>query len=149
MTHFRKMPYVCKILFSVSRVEWLCDNRNQNSKNSAIRLGFVYETLFHKECIIKNEVIDGPYYSMIDKDWPLVKHAFEEWLDPGNFDENGIQRSKLVDIRKRLEESQNGSFEKSMHMQTPPYSITFMIFLPVPADFLVCYHYCSFAQIKV
>ena len=32
---------------------------------------------------------------MIDSKWAVTCQAFEEWLDPAKFDNNGIQRSRL------------------------------------------------------
>ena len=32
---------------------------------------------------------------MIDSDWESNRPAFEEWLDPANFDARGVQRTKL------------------------------------------------------
>ena len=45
---------------------------------------------------------------MIDKEWPLNKQALQEWLDPKNFDENGIQRERLVDIRDHISKRLGG-----------------------------------------
>jgi hypothetical protein len=36
---------------------------------------------------------------MLDHEWPALKSAFERWLAPENFDENGRQRTKLMDLR--------------------------------------------------
>ena len=32
---------------------------------------------------------------MIDAEWPSRKRAFEQWLEPSNFDEEGRQRKPL------------------------------------------------------
>uniref|UniRef100_A0A914CDP4 N-acetyltransferase domain-containing protein n=1 Tax=Acrobeloides nanus TaxID=290746 RepID=A0A914CDP4_9BILA len=84
------------------RLEWSCDNRNEASKHCATRFGFVYEALFHQEKIAKQELKDVCYYSIIDEDWGLIKKSSEKWLEPQNFDENGCQKEKLLDLRKRL-----------------------------------------------
>jgi hypothetical protein len=39
---------------------------------------------------------------MLDSEWPRAKAAFEQWLDPKNFDANGNQRRSLEAIRKTL-----------------------------------------------
>ncbi|TKB69858.1 MAG: GNAT family N-acetyltransferase, partial [Mesorhizobium sp.] len=38
-------------------------------------------------------------YSIIDKEWPDLRTAYEAWLDPANFDSDGQQRRRLEDIR--------------------------------------------------
>lgn len=60
--------------------------------------------------ISKGVVIDNLWFSMLDQDWDVVKQAFVKWLDPSNFDERGIQKERLSDIRMRLEASLNGCF---------------------------------------
>jgi hypothetical protein len=36
---------------------------------------------------------------MLDREWPACKQAFERWLAPENFDQNGQQRASLVACR--------------------------------------------------
>lgn len=60
--------------------------------------------------ISKGVVIDNLWFSMLDQDWDVVKQAFVKWLDPSNFDERGIQKERLSDIRMRLKASLNGCF---------------------------------------
>ena len=33
---------------------------------------------------------------MTDRDWPRISAAYDAWLDPNNFDEDGRQRSPLA-----------------------------------------------------
>lgn len=40
---------------------------------------------------------------MIDKEWPVIKLAFEQWLQPDNFDAEGRQKKDLTTVRKELE----------------------------------------------
>jgi hypothetical protein len=42
---------------------------------------------------------DTMYFSITDKDWPLLKAGFERWLDPANFDAAGEQRASLASLR--------------------------------------------------
>jgi len=35
-------------------------------------------------------------------EWPLVKEALEHWLREENFDESGMQKRRLEDIRGEL-----------------------------------------------
>ncbi len=86
------------------RYEWKCDALNQASMRAAERLGFVYEGLFRQAVIYKKRNRDTAWFAVIDKDWPDVKRVFEAWLDESNFDETGIQRRSLSDIRAEKSE---------------------------------------------
>jgi hypothetical protein len=37
---------------------------------------------------------------MLDHEWPARKRAFEAWLNPANFDEEGRQRQSLTAVAK-------------------------------------------------
>ena len=52
--------------------------------------------------IVKGENRDTAWYSIIDKEWPALRRAYETWLDPANFDATGQQRRRLEDIRNEL-----------------------------------------------
>ncbi len=78
------------------RFEWKCNARNAPSRRAAIRFGFTYEGLFRQHMIVKGRSRDTAWYAMIDTDWPAIRGAFEEWLDPGNFDAAGRQRRPLA-----------------------------------------------------
>jgi RimJ/RimL family protein N-acetyltransferase len=77
------------------RYEWKCDALNAASRAAAERLGFRYEGTFRQALVYKNRNRDSAWYSITDREWPEVKAAFERWLDPANFDEQGKQRSRL------------------------------------------------------
>lgn len=81
------------------RFEWKCNNDNLPSKKAALRFGFQAEGLFRQHLVVKGLNRDTAWFSMIDKDWANLKPAYEAWLEPGNFDENGLQRRKLENIR--------------------------------------------------
>jgi hypothetical protein len=38
---------------------------------------------------------DTAWFSMLDREWPRLRAAYERWLDPANFDAAGVQRSRL------------------------------------------------------
>jgi RimJ/RimL family protein N-acetyltransferase len=84
------------------RFEWKCNDRNEPSKRAALRFGFSFEGLFRQHMIAKGENRDTAWYSIIDKEWPSVREAFQRWLDPSNFDGHGTQRKRLEDIREEL-----------------------------------------------
>ena len=78
------------------RYEWKCDNLNGPSKTAARRLGFTYDGLFPQATIYKGRNRDTAWFSILDRDWPQVKAGFQTWLEPGNFDADGTQRTALV-----------------------------------------------------
>ena len=81
------------------RYEWKCDSLNGPSRAAAERLGFRYEGLFRKAIIYKGRSRDTAWFSIIDDEWPGVKRALEEWLEPENFDAEGRQVRRLSDLR--------------------------------------------------
>ncbi len=84
------------------RWEWKCNNRNEPSKRAAERFGFKPEGVFRQHMVIKGESRDTAWYSIIDKEWPELKLAYEGWLDPGNFGSDGQQKRRLGEFRKSL-----------------------------------------------
>jgi L-amino acid N-acyltransferase YncA len=84
------------------RWEWKCNNRNEPSKRAAERFGFKSEGVFRQHMIVKAENRDTAWYSIIDTEWPALKRAYEEWLDPVDFDNAGQQRRRLEEIRAGL-----------------------------------------------
>ena len=82
------------------RYEWKCDALNQPSRRAAIRLGLTYEGLFRQATMVKGRNRDTAWYAVIDRDWPALSAAFEQWLDPGNFDPSGRQRVSLSPLTR-------------------------------------------------
>ena len=80
------------------RYEWKCDALNAPSCAAAARLGFSYEGLFRQARVNKGLNRDTAWYSVIDRDWPRLRGAFEQWLAPSNFDEHGVQRVSLTSL---------------------------------------------------
>ncbi|KAI0972099.1 acyl-CoA N-acyltransferase [Xylaria arbuscula] len=81
------------------RYEWKCNSLNAPSRRAALRLGFTFEGIFRKHMVIKGRSRDTAWFAIVEDDWPVIKKAFENWLDPGNFDDRGSQRKKLEDFR--------------------------------------------------
>lgn len=81
------------------RYEWKCNALNGPSMKAAERLGFTYEGTFRQADIVKGRNRDTAWFSMIDKEWPTLRSAFEAWLKPDNFDADGRQRKRLEDFR--------------------------------------------------
>lgn len=81
------------------RFEWKCNDRNGPSKIAALRYGMQAEGVFRQHLVVKGENRDTAWFSMIDKEWPACRAAFETWLSPDNFDDAGTQKRTLADIR--------------------------------------------------
>ena len=80
------------------RVEWKCDDCNEPSKTAALRFGFQYEGLFRQDRVIEGRNRNTAWFSMIDDEWPELKNAYQQWLSPDNFDQQGVQKQKLSDF---------------------------------------------------
>jgi RimJ/RimL family protein N-acetyltransferase len=80
------------------RYEWKCDALNQASRRAALRLGFQYEGTFRQARINKGRNRDTAWFAIIDKDWPRLRQAFQQWLAPSNFTEAGQQRKRLSEL---------------------------------------------------
>lgn len=77
------------------RYEWKCDALNAPSCRAAERLGFLYEGIFRQATMYKGRNRDTAWYSILDREWPAAKVVFEAWLDPDNFDAEGVQKTSL------------------------------------------------------
>jgi RimJ/RimL family protein N-acetyltransferase len=80
------------------RYEWKCDALNAPSRAAAERLGFTFEGIFRQALIYKGRNRDTAWYSILDREWPWLRDAFEDWLAPENFDGAGRQRVRLSDL---------------------------------------------------
>ena len=86
------------------RYEWKCDALNAPSCAAAERLGFLYEGTFRQATVYKGRNRDTAWFTVIDSEWPALQGAFEAWLDPGNFDAAGKQRTKLSELTAVLKQ---------------------------------------------
>ena len=80
------------------RYEWKCDALNAPSRAVAQRLGFSYEGIFRQATVYKGRNRDSAWYAVTDGDWPALRAAYQQWLDPANFDEHGKQRARLSEL---------------------------------------------------
>jgi RimJ/RimL family protein N-acetyltransferase len=78
------------------RYEWKCNALNMASRAAAQRLGFSYEGVFRQARVDKGRNRDTAWYAMIDKEWPALDRAFQQWLHPSNFDRKGRQLTSLT-----------------------------------------------------
>ena len=84
------------------RYEWKCNSLNEPSRRAAQRLGLSYEGLFRQAAVVKGRNRDTAWYAAIDSEWPALKAAFQQWLEPSNFDESGRQKVALSSLTARL-----------------------------------------------
>jgi RimJ/RimL family protein N-acetyltransferase len=77
------------------RYEWKCNALNTPSRRAALRYGFQFEGIFRQHLIVKGRNRDTAWFSMLDSEWPARKAAWEAWLEPSNFDDQGRQRQRL------------------------------------------------------
>jgi RimJ/RimL family protein N-acetyltransferase len=94
-TQYLLARYVFETL-GYRRYEWKCDSLNAPSCRAALRYGFVFEGIFRQHMITKGRNRDTAYFSMLDSEWPARKRAFERWLNPENFDNEGRQKLSLT-----------------------------------------------------
>jgi len=80
------------------RYEWKCDSLNAKSRAAAQRYGFSFEGVFRQATHYKGRNRDTAWYAMIDQEWPALRSAYQQWLDPANFDENGQQKLALAGL---------------------------------------------------
>jgi hypothetical protein len=84
------------------RYEWKCNALNTASRAAAQRLGLSFEGIFRQAAVVKGRNRDTAWYAAIDAEWPALRQAFQAWLDPSNFDDNGQQRTRLSDLTKKI-----------------------------------------------
>lgn len=77
------------------RYEWKCNALNFPSRAAARRMGFVYEGLFHQHMVVKGANRDTAWFSILDREWPRRKQAFEAWLAADNHDAHWRQKHSL------------------------------------------------------
>ena len=91
------------------RFEWKCNDLNAPSKRAALRFGFTPEGVFRQHMVVKGRNRDTAWFAIVDKDWPVIRAAFEAWLSPENFDAGGGQKTRLEDIRAAIAAKQGGA----------------------------------------
>jgi RimJ/RimL family protein N-acetyltransferase len=84
------------------RYEWKCNALNMPSRAAAQRLGLSFEGVFRQATVIKGHNRDTAWYAAIDKEWPALNQAFQAWLSPENFDDEGRQRVALSELTKPI-----------------------------------------------
>lgn len=80
------------------RYEWKCDALNAPSRSAAKRLGFTFEGIFRQATIYRQRNRDTAWFSILDSEWPALMRAYENWLQPENFDDDAQQIRPLGDF---------------------------------------------------
>jgi RimJ/RimL family protein N-acetyltransferase len=83
------------------RFEWKCDSLNEPSRVAALRYGFTFEGVFRQAIVYRERNRDTAWFSIIDSEWPSLRLSYTRWLDAGNFDAQGRQVERLVDLIAR------------------------------------------------
>jgi RimJ/RimL family protein N-acetyltransferase len=83
------------------RFEWKCDSLNGPSRAAALRFGFTFEGIFRQAIVYKGRSRDTAWFSIIDPEWPALREHYERWLDPKNFDADGMQIERLSVVAER------------------------------------------------
>uniref|UniRef100_A0A914UNP0 N-acetyltransferase domain-containing protein n=1 Tax=Plectus sambesii TaxID=2011161 RepID=A0A914UNP0_9BILA len=81
------------------RVVWSCNNDNDRSKWAALRFGFTLEAVFRQQYVVKGKNRNNAWFSMLDREWPVLQKAFVQWLSPVNFDSSGQQIQLLKTLQ--------------------------------------------------
>lgn len=84
------------------RYEWKCNAENAPSRRAALRFGFTFEGIFRQHMVVKGHNRDTAWFAMLDHEWPGRKRAFEAWLQPENFDDDGHQQRTLAEIAQTI-----------------------------------------------
>lgn len=82
------------------RYEWKCNDLNKASHHAALRLGFTFEGVFRSDLVVKGRNRDTAWFSMLAREWPHHRAAFERWLHVDNFNAEGVQRRSLSSLRE-------------------------------------------------
>ena len=88
------------------RMQWRCNAMNEGSRAAARRLGFRFEGIFYNHLIFKGKNRDTAWYSILDDEWPEVKSIIGSWLEPGNFDSDGMEKHSLSTMMLNRKPSQ-------------------------------------------
>jgi RimJ/RimL family protein N-acetyltransferase len=87
------------------RYEWKCNALNAGSRAAARRLGLGFEGIFKQAMVVKGRNRDTAWYALADRDWPALDAALSAWLEPGNFDKRGRQKTRLSEATRPIYEA--------------------------------------------
>lgn len=84
------------------RLEWKCNALNAPSRRAALRYGHTYEGTFRQHMIVKGQNRDTAWFSIVDGEWEVLRVAFEKWISPENFSDDGKQLRSLEEMRAEI-----------------------------------------------
>ena len=84
------------------RFEWKCNAANLASRRAAERFGFSYEGVFRQAAVVRGQNRDTAWFACVDGEWEALQAAYETWLDPANFGEDGQQKQRLGDLTEAI-----------------------------------------------
>jgi RimJ/RimL family protein N-acetyltransferase len=90
------------------RMQWRCNAMNAKSRSAARRLGFRFEGIFHNNLIFKGKNRDTSWYSILDDEWPEVREKIAGWLEPSNFNAEGLPITSLSEAMENRSPSNRG-----------------------------------------
>lgn len=96
------------------RLEWKCDSLNAPSRRAAERFGFSFEGVFRQAVVTKGRNRDTAWFSILDREWPKLRNAFEIWLAPNNFRSNGSQYRSLSALTRDASLSNTGVLQSDV-----------------------------------
>ena len=59
--------------------------------------------------VYKGRNRDTAWFSILDREWPALRGAYEQWLSPANFDDSGRQRRRLADLIEHARADHSGA----------------------------------------
>lgn len=81
------------------RLVWKCNALNAASMRAAVRLGFVAEGTHRAHYVVKGRLRDTAWFSIVGDEWPPARDAIAAWLDPANFDAEGVALRSVAELR--------------------------------------------------
>lgn len=84
---------------SYERLVWRCQAQNAGSFQAALNLGFVHEGTWRNAAIVDGWQRDVAWFSILRREWPMVRASFVKWLAHTNFDLEGRQKQRLQAFR--------------------------------------------------
>ena len=82
---------------------WKTDALNSNSRRAAERLGFVLLQVVAGAAVVEGKIRNMAIYRLKRESWEVGRVAMKEWLEPSNFEEDGVQRKRLEEVKEKLE----------------------------------------------
>ncbi len=83
------------------RMQWRCNAKNAKSRTAPQQLGFRFEGIFYNHLNFKGMNRDTAWYSILDDEWPEVRHHIQTWLRAESFDSDSVPRNSLCELMQQ------------------------------------------------